>query len=98
MKSLTAIGALMLAGACVSMAPPPPPGPPPAGGTCNAARAQGLIGRAATAQLGTEALRLTGARDLRWIGPDMAVTMDYREDRLNIETDAQNRVRTIRCG
>ena len=97
MKSMTAIGALMLASACVSVVPPPP-GPPPGGGICNAAPAQGLIGRAAGSQLGTEALRLSGARDLRWIAPGMAVTMDYREDRLNIETDAQNRVRTIRCG
>jgi len=97
MKALTAIGALMLASGCVSVVPAPPGGPP-VGGTCNAARAQGLIGRAASAQLGSEALRLTGARDVRWIGPNMAVTLEYREDRLNIETDAQNRVRAIRCG
>ena len=96
MKTLIAIGAAMLASACVSVVPPPPG--PPATGTCNAARAQGLIGRAATSQLGSEALRLTGARDVRWIAPNTAVTMDYREDRLNIETDAQNRVRSIRCG
>jgi hypothetical protein len=97
MKSLTAIGALMLASGCVSVVAPRSV-PPPVTGICNAARAQGLIGRAATSQLGTEAVRLTGARDVRWIAPGMAVTMDYRPDRLNIETDAQNRVRTIRCG
>jgi len=97
MKTLTAMGILMLASACVSVVPPPP-GPPPGGGSCNAAGGQGLVGRAASSQLGTEALRLTGARDLRWIPPGGMVTMDYRPDRLNIETDAQNRVRTIRCG
>ncbi|HEX8215449.1 MAG TPA: I78 family peptidase inhibitor, partial [Allosphingosinicella sp.] len=81
---------------CVSVVTPPPP-PPPAG-SCNAARAQGLVGRAAGQQLGNEALRLTGARSLRWIAPNSAVTMDYRPDRLNIETNAQNRVRAIGCG
>jgi hypothetical protein len=97
MKILTSMGAVMLAGACVSVVPMPP-APPPVPGACDAARAQGLIGRASSAQLGTEALRLTGARSLRWIAPNSAVTMDYREDRLNIETDVQSRVRSIRCG
>ena len=97
MRALTAIGALLLGSACVSVVPPPP-GPPPVAGSCNAARAQGLIGRAATPDLGAEALRLTGARALRWIPPGGMVTMDYSPDRLNIETDAQNRVRVIRCG
>lgn len=96
MKILTAIAAVMLASACVSVVPLPPGAP--GTGICNAAPAQGLIGRPATSQLGTEALRLTGARDVRWIAPNSAVTMDYRPDRLNIETDAQNRVRSIRCG
>jgi len=69
-----------------------------AGGTCDAARAQSLMGRAASQSLGTEALRLSGARTLRWIAPGMAVTMDYRTDRLNVETNAQGQVIAIRCG
>jgi hypothetical protein len=97
MKILTSIGALMFASGCVSVITPPPP-PPPVSGNCNATRAQGLIGRASSAQLGNEALGLTGARSLRWIAPGAMVTMDYRPDRLNIETDAQSRVRSIRCG
>ena len=67
-------------------------------GNCNAAPAQRLLGRAATSQLGSEALRLSGATALRWIQPGSAVTMDYRTDRLNIELDAQNRATRIRCG
>lgn len=65
---------------------------------CDASKAESLIGRTATAELGAEALRLTGARGLRWIQPGQAVTMDYRPDRLNIELDGQNRVVKIRCG
>lgn len=67
-------------------------------GSCNATPAQRLLGRAATAELGTEALRLTGATAIRWIPPGSAVTMDYRTDRLNIETDAQKRAARIYCG
>jgi hypothetical protein len=66
--------------------------------TCNAQPAQGLVGRASSQELGTEAMRLSGARTLRWIPEGSAVTMDYRSDRLNIELDRQNKVTRIRCG
>ena len=95
MKTMTSIGALFLATACVTVAPV---APPPGTASCNAAAAQRLVGQTATARLGAEALRLTGASTIRWIPPGTAVTMDYRPDRLNIETDANNRVTAIRCG
>jgi len=93
-----AIGGLLLMSACTT--PSPLNGIPEAGGggSCNAARAQSLLGRTATTELGGEALRLTGASGLRWIPPNSAVTMDYSPGRLNIELDAQNRVTRIRCG
>jgi hypothetical protein len=68
------------------------------GRTCDAGRAQSLVDRQASSELGAEALRLSGAGTLRWIPPGAMVTMDYREDRLNIELDAQNRVTRVRCG
>ena len=86
---------------------PAPPTPdlaesyPVQGGTgrlCNAAKAQPLVGQARSATLGTEALRLSGAGALRWLRPGEIVTMEYREDRLNIELDAKGRVKAIRCG
>ena len=67
-------------------------------GTCNANWAQPLVGRSASTEVGVEAVRLSGARGIRWIRPGDAVTMDYRPDRLNIELDANNRVAAIRCG
>ena len=66
--------------------------------TCDAARAQHLVGRQATAELGAEAMRASGAGTLRWISADSMVTMDFRTDRLNIELDARNKVTKIRCG
>lgn len=65
---------------------------------CDATRVQGLIGQTATQALGTEAVRGSGSRTMRWISPGMAVTMDYRTDRLNIHLDGQNRVTRIDCG
>jgi hypothetical protein len=68
------------------------------GGACDAARAQALVGREATSALGAEALRLSGARAMRWLPEGSIVTMEYREDRLNIHLDRRNRVARINCG
>ena len=67
-------------------------------GRCDAKPAQSLIGRDASSALGAEALKLSGAETIRWIQPGQVVTMEYRTDRLNIELDAQNKVKAIRCG
>ncbi|MBA3676342.1 MAG: hypothetical protein H0W74_02925 [Sphingosinicella sp.] len=86
---------LMMTGACVQVIPEGGASPT---GPCDASRAQSLIGRSGTGQLGADALRRTGARDIRWIQPGQAVTMDFRADRLNIELDAGNRVVRFTCG
>lgn len=73
--------------------------PPLAGaGQCRAEPAQTLLGHAATRELAARAMKLSGARAMRWIRPGMAVTMDYREDRLNIEINDAEQVISIRCG
>jgi hypothetical protein len=65
---------------------------------CDGAKAKALIGRPVDAALKAEAMRLVGARTLRVIPPGAMVTMDYRTDRLNIDTDADNRATAFRCG
>ena len=67
-------------------------------GSCDATSAQGLVGRTHSAENAAEALRLSGARTLRTIPEGTMVTMDYREDRLNIELDRNKRITKIRCG
>lgn len=92
---------LMMAAGCAAAPPEDVENVPVKGETgriCNAEPAQHLIGRAATQELGAEAIRLTGAGSLRWIPKDGMVTMDYRPDRLNIELDGENKVAKIRCG
>ncbi len=64
---------------------------------CEADAAAELIGQTPSQPLGKRALALTGARSLRWIAPDSAVTMDFREDRLNIYYDADYKVERITC-
>ena len=40
----------------------------------------------------------TGSDRIRVIKPGMMVTMDYREDRVNLDVDKDNQVLTVRCG
>lgn len=86
-----------LAGACTATAAENDV-PEHGAGACNAAPVQDLVGRPATQELGADALRRSGARALRWIGPGQIVTMDYRTDRLNIDLDGRGRVKALRCG
>jgi hypothetical protein len=65
---------------------------------CDAAKGQSLVGQGATSELGARSLQLTGARTLRWVRPGDMVTMDFREDRLNIELDERGRVKALSCG
>jgi hypothetical protein len=87
------IAALAAAG-CATV----PPAEPESGVGCDAAAAQKLIGRERSAALGTEALRLSDARTLRWIAPGTMVTMDYREDRLNLRVDPAGKIVKVDCG
>lgn len=96
---------LLMTSACVAPAPadvgieePVPVHGSTPGYRCDASRAQTLLGEASSSALGSRALQLTGARTIRWIRPGDAVTMDYREDRLNIELNARGRVARLACG
>ena len=76
------------------------PAPVPVHGTgraCNDSGLQDLVGRAATSQLAAEAQRRSGAATVRWLQPGQIVTMEFREDRLNISVE-NGRVTQLRCG
>lgn len=91
------LGALALAG-CSGAYGKTESTPPPAPESCKAEAAQAFVGRAATAELGADLLRLTGARTLRWVPPRTAVTMDYRADRLTVSYDDNRIIERISCG
>ena len=98
MRILAAATLALGAAACSYRIPPHESTPPPEVGTCDAAPAQGLVGRPASAELIEEARRLTGARVWRWLRPGQIVTMEFHAGRLNLRLDARDRVEGISCG
>ena len=93
MKALLA-PALLLSSCAMAQSAPPDMGT----GTCMADKARGLVGEGARPDLAAKALVLTGARTIRWINPGQPVTMDYSQDRLNIELNEANKVTRFSCG
>ena len=98
-----AAGALLMAMTTGCTPPPATPAgeapiPERGAGTCEASKAKALVGRARSEAVGNEALRLTGATTLRWIAPGTMVTMDYREDRLNLHLGSDGKIARIACG
>ena len=84
--------------ACAQVPPADAETPAQGAGTCDAAKARKLIGRTPTKAVRAEALRLSGARALRKIPKDGVVTMDYREDRLNLYLNGAGKIERISCG
>ncbi len=72
--------------ACVEEAAPP-------GGTCGAPALQDLVGQSETV---LQTMKF--GSPVRIIHPGMAVTMDYREDRLNIEINEAGTIFRVTCG
>lgn len=95
MRPAVLLSPLVIAACVAGVASPDSGGitPPPPAGTCGAPALQGLIGQSETVLQA-----MTFAVPVRIIHPGTAVTMDYREDRLNIEIDAEGKISHIRCG
>ncbi|RGP42199.1 hypothetical protein BPTFM16_02511 [Altererythrobacter insulae] len=67
-------------------------------GICDATFAQRYVGTKASNDLSSAILEASGAKSLRWGGPDTAFTMDYREDRVNVVYDADGFIERVYCG
>lgn len=87
--------ALFAATGCASA---PAPETPSGIATCSAAAAQSLVGQLGTPENAAKAMTLTRTKTMRWLRPGMAVTMDYRSDRLNILLDEKDVIAQITCG
>lgn len=59
---------------------------------CGADDYQGLVGQSLAA------VTVPAELDARIIGPDTAVTMDHRPDRLNIAVDGSGIIERVYCG
>lgn len=99
---LGAATVLALAGCSTQAAPMPEPAIPvhgeTPGYTCRNSNLNQFAGRQATSQLGSEMLRVSGARRLRWVQPGMMVTMEFSAERLTVHLDASGRVERAICG
>lgn len=65
---------------------------------CDPEKLTGLAGQTASEAVIKKAVQDSGARHARILKPGMAMTMDFREDRLSIEVDAQHRIVRANCG
>ncbi len=102
--ALLAAPLVCMAAACSSTTPGGGGTPPPVisdgglGGTCDAKAASAYVGQAISEQVAEQAKAAAGARGVRIIRPGMAVTMDYRAGRLNLELDEAGRIVKASCG
>lgn len=91
---LPAVAALVMTGACT---PKTPPEAVP-GVECNAGAVNDLVGKTRSAEVEAEALRLSGAKTVRWLMPDSMMTQDFRVDRLNLHLGTDGKIGSARCG
>ena len=64
---------------------------------CGAAKVTSWVGKADSPAAREAIAKASGAKNIRWITPGMAVTMDYRQDRLNANIDADGRFTGFNC-
>jgi hypothetical protein len=99
---LAAAGLAMVAAAgCTTGSTQGPQEPvlsPPDATSCNAEPAQSFVGQRADQASGAAILKASGARTLRWGPPNSAWTMDFREDRVNVQYDERLIIERITCG
>jgi hypothetical protein len=91
---------LILLVALTACAPVPPAETPAEtqAGTCSAEAAGSLVGKPYSAGAIEQARVASGSKAVRVIRPGMAVTMDYRIDRLNVDLDEKDVVTRVHCG
>jgi len=93
---LAVLAAATLSG-CAS-SPPAAGGPSVPTGKCNAEGARWAIGSAVNDDVVNRILQGTGSRDARVLRPGQMATMDFREDRVNVDVNDRGAITGIRCG
>jgi len=92
--------AVVLLAACSSVQPDPgaPGRAGAAAGACHAEAVAWAVGQQAEQKVMGRVWRESGAGLIRPIGPDQAVTRDFRPDRVNVEIDGNNTITRVSCG
>ena len=68
------------------------------GDACGSSLVQSFVGLRANDAVRQTVAERSGARNIRWIAPGQAVTMDYSESRLSAELDSDGVIVTMSCG
>jgi len=94
------VGPLLLlsAGGCMATIHPGGEKAEAPAAACNAGRIGAAVGHVLDDAMGEKLRQDAGARTIRVIHPGQPVTMDYRQDRLNVEVDADGRIIRVNCG
>lgn len=67
-------------------------------GRCDAAPVAWAVGQKADEEVMKKVWKQSGAGLIRPIAPGQAVTMDFRQDRINVHLDAGNTITRLDCG
>lgn len=67
------------------------------GDTCGAGKVARFVSQEATPAVRARLTAEVGHDRIRWVGPDTAVTMDFRPDRLNVSLDEKDIITGGRC-
>lgn len=89
---------LLLAACTTADGQAPGTTPATAEGPCRNEGLDRFVGQPASADIGAQLLQASGARTLRWGAPGMAMTMDFRPDRLTVSYDEKMVITSARCG
>ncbi|WP_053119000.1 I78 family peptidase inhibitor [Pseudomonas sp. P1.31] len=65
---------------------------------CDASAAQFTIGKKASPELLEQARTKAGAQNARFLKPNDMITLEYRSDRLNLNTDNNLVITRVNCG
>ena len=96
MHRLMILAALVPA-AC-STAPAAPVTAAPPSGICRSEGLDRFVGQTRSSQLEAQLLAASGARVVRWVTPEMIITMEHREDRLTVRLGTDGRIGSLNCG
>ena len=67
-------------------------------GACSSNGLDRFVGQPASPESEAQLKAASGAKVVRMVGPDMAVTMDFRPDRLTVRYDANRLIISAACG
>jgi len=98
--TIVSIALLATSTACTPMPPNAKPSKPfpPQVMRCQADPGQQYIGQVASDEVVAQARAATGANSVRVLKPGMAATMDFRDDRLNLNLDDHGVIVSVNCG